>query len=96
MTQEELIQATLASLRAKSDRPITRATVVAVIKAYTDELFMALVNENRVQLPDIGFLEIKKSKARVGRNPQTGKPIQIPAKNRVRIKPSIVLERVLN
>jgi len=35
---------------------------------------------NGFKIPDLGKLELKNRKARMGRNPQTGEPIHIPAK----------------
>lgn len=37
----------------------------------------------RVRIPGLGILEVKQMKARMGRNPQTGEAIQIPAKKKV-------------
>ncbi|HIG11224.1 MAG: HU family DNA-binding protein [bacterium] len=42
-----------------------------------------LVEENSVTLSGFGTFEVKSRKARVGRNPQTGEPIQICAGRRV-------------
>jgi DNA-binding protein HU-beta len=39
-------------------------------------------------LPGIGKAVLVKRKARIGRNPQTGKEIKIPAKTVVRIRPA--------
>ena len=36
--------------------------------------------KNGFKIPDLGKLELKNRKARMGRNPQTGEPIHIPAK----------------
>jgi DNA-binding protein HU-beta len=37
----------------------------------------------RIRVPGLGILEVKQTKARTGRNPQTGEAIQIPAKKKV-------------
>jgi DNA-binding protein HU-beta len=42
-----------------------------------------LVEDNSVTLSGFGTFEVKTRKARVGRNPQTGEPIQISAGRRV-------------
>jgi DNA-binding protein HU-beta len=36
-----------------------------------------------VKIPGLGVFRLRKMKARVGRNPQTGEPIQIPARQKV-------------
>jgi len=47
-------------------------------------------------IPGIGKLALAKRKARMGRNPQTGKAIKIPAKTVVRMRVSkVVKEAVL-
>lgn len=53
------------------------------IKATTD----ALKGGDRVALVGFGSFSVAKREARTGRNPQTGKEIQIPAKNVVKFKP---------
>ena len=42
-----------------------------------------LKSGERVRIPGLGILEVKQMKARMGRNPQTGEAIQIPAKKKV-------------
>ncbi len=42
----------------------------------------------RVRIPGLGILEVKQTKARQGRNPQTGETIQIPAKRKVAFRVS--------
>jgi len=49
-----------------------------------------------VKLPGLGILKRVASKSRKGTNPQTGKPIDIPSKQKVVFKPSKVLKRNLN
>ena len=38
---------------------------------------------NRVRVPDLGILQVRQMKARMGRNPATGEQIHIPAKKKV-------------
>ena len=42
----------------------------------------------RVRIPGLGIMEVKQTKARTGRNPQTGATIQIPAKRKVAFRVS--------
>lgn len=42
-----------------------------------------LARGGEVMLPGIGKLKVKQTKARMGRNPRTGEPIQIPAGKKV-------------
>ena len=57
----------------------------------------ALKKGYRVPLPGIGKIQVRQTKARIGRNPATGEAIQIPARRRVRLTPSkAIKEAVLN
>lgn len=42
--------------------------------------------KNGFQIPDLGKLVLRNRAARIGRNPQTGEPIKIPAKRVVRFR----------
>lgn len=63
---------------------ITKATASAIL----DELASMASREakNGFPLPGIGKVVLVNRKARMGRNPQTGEPIKIPAKRVVRIR----------
>jgi len=47
----------------------------------------AVVEEGKegeaVKIPGLGIFRLRKMKARMGRNPQTGEPIKIPARKKV-------------
>lgn len=48
----------------------------------------SLEKEKRVTFSGFGSFEIKKSKARKGRNPKTGEEISVPKKKRIKFNPS--------
>ena len=52
----------------------------------------ALKKGYKLPLPGIGKIQVRKTKARMGRNPATGEPIKISAKKRVRLTPSKALK----
>ena len=52
----------------------------------------ALKKGYKVPLPGIGKIQVRQTKARMGRNPATGEPIKIKAKKRVRLTPSKALK----
>jgi DNA-binding protein HU-beta len=56
--------------------------------AYLDALAALAYKEakNGFTLPGIGKLVVRHYKARMGRNPQTGQPMQIKARKRVRFR----------
>lgn len=57
---------------------------------FLDELASLAYREakNTFTIPGIGKLVLRNRKARMGRNPQTGEPIRIPAKRVVRFRVS--------
>lgn len=74
MNKRELIDE--VSTKTGLTKRVSRETVDAVISAITD----SLTREEKVTLVGFGIFQVRKRKAREGRNPQTGKKIQIPAK----------------
>jgi len=63
---------------------LSKANVRAVLEQLSEIVSDALENSDEVTLPGIGKLKITARPARSGRNPQTGKIIQIAAKNVVK------------
>jgi DNA-binding protein HU-beta len=63
---------------------LSKANVRAVLEQLSEIVSDALENSDEVTLPGIGKLKITARPARSGRNPQTGKSIQIAAKNVVK------------
>jgi len=52
----------------------------------------ALKKGYKVPLPGLGKIQVRDSKARMGRNPMTGEEIHIPARKRVRLTPNKALK----
>ena len=63
-----------------------------VYGAFAGMIQSALKKGFRVPLPGLGKIQVRQTKARMGRNPATGEVIQIPAKKRVRLTPSKALK----
>ena len=73
MNKAELINAVAAN--AEVSKKDAEAVITATLDAITD----ALKEGEKVQLVGFGSFEVKKRAARVGRNPKTKEPIEIPA-----------------
>ncbi len=62
------------------------------VNTFFEELFKLAVKEakgaGKFVIPGLGRAVKRHSKARMGRNPQTGEPIKIKAKTVVRLRPS--------
>ena len=57
----------------------TRSDSEKSVAAFIDSVIGALKKGDKVQLIGFGTFEVRKRAARTGRNPQTNKPINIPA-----------------
>ena len=73
MNKAELIN--VVSEAAEVSKKDAEAVITATLDAITD----ALKDGEKVQLVGFGSFEVKKRAARVGRNPKTKEPIEIPA-----------------
>ena len=73
MNKAELINAVAAAA------DVSKKDAEAVIAATLDTITAALQEGEKVQLVGFGSFEVKKRAARVGRNPQTKEPVEIPA-----------------
>jgi DNA-binding protein HU-beta len=81
MNKGELISA----IAAKSG--LTKAASEKALNATIAAITASLKKGQRVGLVGFGSFSISKRSARIGRNPQTGKEIKIPAKKVVKFKP---------
>jgi len=66
------------------DSGISRKQAEAVIGALVDTVRKAVKKGDTVKIPDLGGWRLRSMKARMGRNPQTGEAIKIPARKKVR------------
>ena len=67
-----------------------------VINVFTEAVMEALAKNDEVLLAGFGRFTKPKVEARVGRNPQTGKPIKIAAYMQPRFKAGIKLKEACN
>jgi len=70
-----------------ADAGITKAQATEALNAVVGGISAALKADDKVTLVGFGTFSLSKREARTGRNPQTGKSINIAAKNVVRFKP---------
>ena len=73
MNKAELISAVAANA------DVSKKEAEAVVTAALDVITAALKEGEKVQLVGFGSFEVKKRAARVGRNPPTKEPVEIPA-----------------
>lgn len=63
---------------------ISKASADRVLKAAIEQIIKSVTKDNDVQLIGFGTFKSGKRSARVGRNPQTGAELKIPAAKTVR------------
>lgn len=78
------------------DAGITKAQAKSALDSLTGNIGNALSKGERVSFVGFGSFSVSKRNARTGRNPQTGKEIQIKAKNVAKFKAGSDLDAKLN
>ncbi len=90
MNKAQLIDAIAASAN------LTKADAKKALDAFVETTTAALKQGDRVALVGFGSFSVSKRNSRTGRNPQTGKPITIKAKNVVKFKAGSELADAVN
>ncbi|MCL5673781.1 MAG: HU family DNA-binding protein [bacterium] len=90
MTKAELVDAI-----AKSSK-LTKADSEKALNATVESVVAALKKGDSVRLVGFGTFEVVKRAARKGRNPQTGKEIQIKASKSPKFKPGKTFKEAVN
>lgn len=75
---------------------LTKKDAETALQAVTDSLTELLAKGDSIVLPGFASIAVKKRAARKGRNPSTGKPIDIPASNAVSFKAGAKLKEAMN
>ena len=78
------------------DAGITKAAAKKALESFLGNIEKSLKGGDRVSLVGFGSWSVSKRAAREGRNPQTGKTIQIAAKNVVKFKAGSDLSDAVN
>jgi DNA-binding protein HU-beta len=77
MTKTQLI----GKLAEETELP--KKQVEEVLTTLVDVIRKSVKKGDPVKIPDLGGWRLRSMKARMGRNPQTGEPIKIPARKKV-------------
>jgi integration host factor subunit beta len=84
-------------LRLASHNPhLFQRDVDKVMNAVLDEIVAALARGDRVELRGFGTFAVKVHEARIGRNPRTGAPVQVPETRFAFFRPALEIRRRLN
>lgn len=90
MNKRELID----TVAEKTGR--TKADVTAITNAIAEAIQLAVAAGDRVTIPGFITIEAVEKKAHTARNPQTGAPIEVPAKRRPKFKAGSNFEAAVN
>ena len=66
---------------------LTKAEADKAMTAFLDSVKEGLMNGEKITIIGFGSFSVVERKARMGRNPQTGQEIEIPASKTVKFKP---------
>ena len=78
------------------DSEITRSQAGAALDSFIENVTKTLKGGKKVTIVGFGTFATSKRKARIGRNPQTGKPIKIGAKRVARFSAGKQLKDAVN
>ncbi|TMA44452.1 MAG: HU family DNA-binding protein [Deltaproteobacteria bacterium] len=62
---------------------VSRKQADDFLNALIDNVVKTVKKGENLKIPGLGIFRLRKMKARIGRNPQTGEPIKIPARKKV-------------
>jgi integration host factor subunit beta len=86
VTKKDIVR----TIAEEIDLPQFRTRVL--VQRTFQALIEALVRDGRVELRNFGVFQIKTREARLARNPRTGEPVPVEAKNVVSFKPGKEME----
>jgi len=86
MTKAELVAA------IGKEAKVSKASAEKALNAFTATVTKALKKGDRLSLTGFGTFSVTRRKARIGRNPQTGKEIKIPAAKVAKFKAGNLLK----
>ena len=101
MTKAELVER--VAMRKELPRDVTKKCVGQIVEAvfleigdYFIKARISRANPARLAYPGFGTFAKKRRPQRIGRNPQTGAPLTIPAQTTIAFSPSQDLRGLLN
>ena len=84
----------IAALAGKAE--LSKKDAEKVLGSFVDTVSESLAKGEKIQLIGFGTFEVRKHKARVGKNPRTGESVKIKASKSVAFKPGQTLKNGIN
>ena len=91
-----MLRSELVRRLAHAHPQLTQRDMERIVWTVFDEISDALIHGERVELRGFGAFSIRQHAPRVGRNPRTGKAVDVPAKRVLHFKVSKLLHDRLN
>ena len=89
MTKKNIVQA------IAEEMGLTALLVQEAVQKILDAIIKGLLEDGRAELRNFGVFQVKKRKAKLGRNPKTGETVMVPVRWAVKFKPGTEMaERV--
>jgi len=89
-TKKELID------RIADETGQSRSVVKKTVQSFLNQVIRELSEGNRLEFRDFGVFEMRRRSERTAQNPQTLKPIVVPASNTVRFKAGRLMKMALD
>ena len=90
MTKSDLIEEVTRAIK------IPRRDSEVIVEAIFDSIVRAVRGADNVEIRGFGSFRTRQRRSRMGRNPKTGTPVEVPAKKILYFKPSKELKEVVN
>ncbi len=90
-----MIKADLINRIAK-EMNISKQEAETGVNFFFQTMKEALLRGEEIELRGFGSFRFRKRGARSGRNPRTGKPVQVPSKKVLYFKPSKLIKNMIN
>ena len=91
MTKADIVEGVYERLGGFSKKE-----AAAIVETILDVIKDSLVAGEKVKISSFGSFTVRAKRQRMGRNPKTGRPLQITARRVLTFKPSQVLRSILN
>lgn len=96
MNKTEFVNAIMEKATEINETKVTKKDTETFLKAFEDVVTETLAKNEKIQLVGFGTFDVTERAARMGRNPQTGAEIPIPASKAPRFKAGKSLKDAVN
>lgn len=96
MNKSTMMENIYHQLRDQGYKDLSRQDVIMAVGLILDHCAHALAEAERIEIRDFGVFSLHIIAARAGRNPKTGKSVDVPEKRTVHFKPGTAMRVQVN